>query len=256
MEAHMRLVESDPEFRKNRARIHSQTDIMIARGMTEKKVPVTIPVVVHVVYKTAAENISLAQITSQIDALNRDYAAQNLDKIKTPPVWAGLIVDSKIRFALATKDPKGKTTNGITRTKTKSTSFTTDDKVKHKATGGADAWPTTKYLNLWACTLGGGLLGYAQFPGGPAATDGVVILNTAFGTTGTAAAPFNWAIGSISITFGATPPTAPVPIMFPTRRKQSCQTTARRHFRTSRAATVPTAICSSTTWTTSTTRPW
>ena len=25
-----------------------------------------------------------------------------------------------------------------------------------------------KYLNLWVCTLGGGLLGYAQFPGGPA----------------------------------------------------------------------------------------
>ena len=41
------------------------------------------------------------------------------------------------------------------------------------------------------CQLGGGLLGYAQFPGGPAATDGVVILHTAFGTTGTAAAPFN-----------------------------------------------------------------
>ena len=41
------------------------------------------------------------------------------------------------------------------------------------------------------CTLGGGLLGYAQFPGGPKATDGVVILNTAFGTEGTAAAPFD-----------------------------------------------------------------
>jgi hypothetical protein len=39
--------------------------------------------------------------------------------------------------------------------------------------------------------LGGGLLGYAQFPGGPAATDGVVILNTAFGSVGTAAAPYN-----------------------------------------------------------------
>jgi hypothetical protein len=41
------------------------------------------------------------------------------------------------------------------------------------------------------CSLGNGLLGYAQFPGGPAATDGVVILNTAFGTIGTATAPFD-----------------------------------------------------------------
>jgi hypothetical protein len=54
-----------------------------------------------------------------------------------------------------------------------------------------DPRPTTKYLNFWICNLGEGLLGYAQFPGGPAKTDGVVILYTAFGTTGAAAAPFN-----------------------------------------------------------------
>ena len=53
------------------------------------------------------------------------------------------------------------------------------------------AWPAARYLNLWACNLGGGLLGYAQFPGGPARSDGVVILHSALGTSGTAAAPFN-----------------------------------------------------------------
>ena len=57
------------------------------------------------------------------------------------------------------------------------------------ATGGADPWPADRYLNLWVCNLAGGLLGYAQFPGGPARTDGVVITYTAFGTRGTAAAP-------------------------------------------------------------------
>ena len=96
-----------------------------------------------------------------------------------------------IQFALATKDPQGKATQGITRTKTTATSFTDDDTVKSSKTGGADAWPSDEYLNLWVCTLAGGLLGYAQFPGGPAKTDGVVILNTAFGTKGSAAAPFN-----------------------------------------------------------------
>jgi hypothetical protein len=54
-----------------------------------------------------------------------------------------------------------------------------------------DPWPTDRYLNLWVCNLGSNLLGYAQFPGGPAATDGVVILYAAFGTQGTATAPFN-----------------------------------------------------------------
>jgi hypothetical protein len=194
MEAHQRLLEADPDMRHRRAKIHAETSRMLQSGTTAKRVkkaPVTIPVVVHVVYRTAADNIPVAQITSQIDALNRDYSASNADKVNTPAVWAGLIQDTQIRFALATKDPKGKPTTGITRTKTKAVSFSTHDKMKHASMGGADAWPASKYLNLWVCKLGGGLLGYAQFPGGDPATDGVVILNTAFGTTGTATAPFN-----------------------------------------------------------------
>src|SRR5499427_10354542 len=161
MEAHMRLLESDPGMRKERAKIHSETSRMLQTGRASRRVKkgaVTIPVVVHVVYRTAAENISDAQISSQIDALNRDYSASNVDKVNAPGVWAGLIQDTQIRFVLATKDPKGKPTNGITRTKTKATSFSTHDKMKHASMGGADAWPSSKYLNLWACTLGGGLL--------------------------------------------------------------------------------------------------
>jgi hypothetical protein len=162
-------------------------------GLIAKAIPkrLTIPVVVHVVYKEPEENISVAQIKSQIAALNRDYAAKNPDKSKIPAPWASLASDTRVQFALAKKDPKGKPTNGITRTTTKHASFSDDDSVKSKAKGGADAWPTNRYLNLWVCSLGGGLLGYAQFPHGPAKTDGVVILNTAFGTTGTAAKPFN-----------------------------------------------------------------
>ena len=48
-----------------------------------------------------------------------------------------------------------------------------------------------RYLNIWVCQLGGGVLGYAQFPGGDPATDGVVITTTAFGRGGTAQAPFD-----------------------------------------------------------------
>jgi len=156
-----------------------------------KAAPITIQVVVHVVYKTAAENISVAQIKSQIKVLNKDYRAKNADKSKVPPVWKGLVADVSILFALASKDPKGKPTTGITRTKTTRASFDTDDSVKSSATGGVNAWPANRYLNIWVCTLANGILGYAQFPGGPKKTDGVVILNTAFGTVGTAGAPFN-----------------------------------------------------------------
>ena len=90
-----------------------------------------------------------------------------------------------------TKDPAGKKTTGITRTATKAASFGVHDEVKSSKTGGADPWPTDSYLNFWACNLGEGLLGYAQFPGGPTKTDGVVILFRAFGTTGAVKAPFD-----------------------------------------------------------------
>jgi hypothetical protein len=108
-----------------------------------------------------------------------------------PEAWKGLVVDAKIEFALATRDPGGKPTDGVTRTKTERAQFGTGDDVKTKAGGGAAPWPSGRYLNIWVCNLGGGLLGYAQFPGGPARTDGVVILHSAFGTGGTAQAPFD-----------------------------------------------------------------
>lgn len=190
MEVHHRLLECDPDFRCHQQDLESAT----LKRMTVDKARTgitTIPVVVHVLYKTTAENISIAQIQSQIKALNLDYRAQNADKSKVPAVWANRVSDTRIQFALAAKDPKGQPTTGITRTKTTKSSFGANDAMKSSATGGVNAWPTGKFLNIWVCTLGGGLLGYAQFPGGPAKTDGVVILNAAFGTTGTASAPFD-----------------------------------------------------------------
>jgi hypothetical protein len=193
MEAHERLSELYSSFRTNQNRIESFTARSITSGLAARvaRQLITIPVVVHVVSKKTEENVSDAQIKSQVAMLNKDFRATNIDATNTPSVWSGLVADANIQFALATKDPKGKATTGITRTATTRTSFGADDSVKTKAGGGAPAWPAGRYLNLWVCNLGGGLLGYAQFPGGPAKTDGVVILHSAFGTSGTAAAPFN-----------------------------------------------------------------
>lgn len=193
MVVHELLVETQPEYRERRLEVERQTRAIIESGQAMRVAArlVTIPVVVHVVYRTDEENISDAQVHSQIKALNRDYSAKNTDKKKVPADWKGLIANANIQFALATKDPGGQTTTGITRTQTTAASFSPDDGVKSKKTGGVDPWPTDSYLNLWVCNLGEGLLGYAQFPGGPTARDGVVILYTAFGTQGTAKAPYN-----------------------------------------------------------------
>ncbi len=189
---HTRLLEAHPDYRQKLVDLERRVAQRMATG-SAKRVggPFFIPVVVHVVWRLPAENVSDEQIKSQIDAINADYGARNPDKSKTPACWAGLASDTGIQFALATTDPAGNPTNGITRTKTTAATFGDDDSVKSAATLGADPWPSANYLNLWVCNLGGGLLGYAQFPAGPAETDGVVILYRAFGTTGSATGPFN-----------------------------------------------------------------
>ena len=193
MVVHEYLAETRPDYRKYRLKAEEETRQSIESGQAMRVVSklITIPVVVHVVHRTAAENISDAQVKSQIDALNRDFRAKNSDLSKVPKVWKSLVTDSNIQFALASKDPKGKKTSGITRTATKVASFGPENTVKAPKTGGVAPWPTDRYLNFWVCNLGQGLLGYAQFPGGPSKTDGVVMLHTAFGTQGSAQAPFN-----------------------------------------------------------------
>jgi hypothetical protein len=193
MIVHEKLSEQFATYRKNQERIEQGIRRNIANGQAERLLRklITIPVVVHVVYKKQRENISDAQVKSEIAVLNKDFRATNGDKSKVPSVWKGLVTDAKIQFALATKDPQGKPTNGITRRQTTKDSFGIGNAVKKRAQGGANAWPRDRYLNLWVCNLGEGLLGYAQFPGGPAATDGVVILYSAFGTGGVAAPPFH-----------------------------------------------------------------
>jgi hypothetical protein len=191
-EVHRLLLNTDPEYARIRSEIEDLTDAETARGFAAvAPKPRTIPVAVHVVYRTARENISNAQINSQIRILNADFRKKNADATKVPAVFQPLHADCNIQFKLATKDVFGQATTGITRTKTSVPSFTFDDGVKSSQTGGADPWPAKRYLNIWVCNLGDGLLGYAQFPGGPWKTDGVVILHTAFGDTGTATDPFD-----------------------------------------------------------------
>ena len=197
MQVHNRLLEQHPEFRhflgelehKTRARFSALSTFRAAGPVAG---PIKIPTVVHVVWHVAAEKISQSQIDSQFVALNESYSASNTDKSKTPACWSGLVTSASVQFALATRDPAGNPTSGVTYDETSAASFSADNNdVKSSSTGGADPWPSDRYLNLWVCSLSDGILGYAQFPGGPQATDGVVILNTAFGTSGTVAPPFN-----------------------------------------------------------------
>jgi len=133
---------------------------------------ITIPVVVNVIYNTTSQNISLSQIQSQITVLNEDFNAKNSDTSKIPTLFKSLKGKVGITFVL----------DSVRRKSSTKTSWSTNDAVKKTASGGLDPLSPTTKLNLWACNLSNGILGYAQFPGGSSATDGVVILYSAFGS--------------------------------------------------------------------------
>ena len=186
------MMEAYPAFRRLLSDLEQETRSRLAEPQAfAAEEPITLPVVVHVIWRTEEENIPDHQIASQIDVLNEDYAAANADRGGIPGVWQGLSTDSGIRFVLASRAPDGSPHPGIDRVRTDIGGFSTDDVVKSAATGGADAWPAERYLNIWVCNLGGGVLGYAQFPGGPPNTDGVVIGYRYFGRGGSAVAPFD-----------------------------------------------------------------
>ena len=149
----------------------------------QKVIPtiIRIPVVVHVLYNTAAQNISEAQIHSGIAALNRDFRKQNPDTLNTPDRFKPVAADVQIEFVLATADPLGRATNGIVRKWSAATEWKMDDKIKASKEGGADAWDAKSYLNIWIGNMRS-LLGYSSAPGSAANLDGLVINPSAFGT--------------------------------------------------------------------------
>lgn len=166
---------------------------------------IIIPVVVHILHRGepvgTGRNISDAQILSQIDVLNEDFRRLNADRVNTPAAFQPVAGDPNFEFRLACIDPNENPTNGITRTFANRNQFfplqninPQDGSINEQATGikftaqgGTDAWATDRYLNIWVCDMGNGLIGYGQFPDEypvKANTDGVVMLFNAFGRVG------------------------------------------------------------------------
>jgi hypothetical protein len=116
------------------------------RAEAGNKAIITIPVVFHIVYNNNTENISAAQIQSQLDVLNADFRRLNSD---ADNAWPGIGSDTEIEFCLATIDPNGNATDGIIRTSTTRTSFSNSgNPVKSASTGGSNAWPAADYMNF------------------------------------------------------------------------------------------------------------
>lgn len=166
-------MKNDPLFASRIRESEKSFNNYIRQSQTQKGKPVTltIPVVVHVVYNTSQQNISDAQVQSQVDVLNEDYTAKNRDYNNYDAGYGAVKGDADIKFCLV------QTRHVSTNRK----SFVANDGVKKTQQGGDDAIDPMHTLNIWVCNLGQSLLGYAQFPGGPPETYGIVILYSAFG---------------------------------------------------------------------------
>lgn len=165
---------------------------------------ITIPVVVHILYKSEIENISDLQIYSQIEVLNEDFRLLNETVPNIPGEFKSLAADTELEFCLASLDPNGLPTTGINRIETTfddivdigNTKMDRRPRALYAELGGADAWDTEHYLNIWVGD-GGNLLGAATniaiadfLP----EEDGIVISYTAFGNnceSSTTASPYH-----------------------------------------------------------------
>lgn len=170
--------------------------------------PWIIPIIVHIIHNGQAigvgDNISQAQVIDQINTLNADFAGTGLNNGNAPAAFVPINANFQISFCLAVKNPTGGilVEPGIDRIDRNLKGWTAgpyssgyiDPTIKPST-----IWDPTRYCNVWVADLGSGLLGYATFPagtslpgiagGGNATNDGVVVLNTSFGSIGTATAP-------------------------------------------------------------------
>ena len=188
MEVLQQQLKSNPALKQTMEAIERQTQEFASKPQLRTRAVVTIPVVVHILYANSTQNISDSRVNEQMAVLNADYRRLNADASNTPSVFASVGADAEVNFCLAQRTPDDLPTNGIMRYPTTVASWLDDEAMKNPGQGGVAPWDPSKYLNIWVCNLvgtSGLLLGYAQFPGGPAATDGIAIRYSVFGTTGT-----------------------------------------------------------------------
>lgn len=172
-------LRTDPQRARNLEELERKTQAFQGRSQFRFAGKLYIPVVVNIVLPDAGI-VTDAQIQGQLNVLNADFNKTNSELTNRNVYLAGYNYDAlpncQLEFYIENA------ANDINR-KSGSSTFGTNDAVKKSASGGLDPTDPTTKMNIWVCDLSSGLLGYAQFPGGPSSTDGIVIDYQAFGTT-------------------------------------------------------------------------
>lgn len=160
---------------------------------------ITIPTVVHIIYHTDEENLPDSIVYNQIEVLNHDFRRLNADTANTPDFFKPVAADMRFEFCLATHDPQGNPTNGITRTFTNveefaynSSNYEVITRMHFDSKGGKNIWNRNEYMNIWVINLNNssGVLAFAYLPGADPNVDGIVCDYKYFGKPGLAAPPY------------------------------------------------------------------
>lgn len=145
--------------------------------------PYIIPVVFHVIHDYGIGNIDDSQLYNAIELVNTQFRKRNADTTSIIEEFKHLAADTEIEFRLATLDPDGNCTNGITRTYSPLTN------VGGHVVKDLIQWPPNQYVNVWVCSnVGPNLAGHCLMPGVADTLpewDGIVIQHSYVGEIGT-----------------------------------------------------------------------
>ena len=166
----------DPTLALRMQAVEDHTKLALSQGFTQKLLAdgsIEIPVVFHIIYRSASENIPDSQIQDQLNALNEDFNLNNPGRNTIPGEFSSVESDINISFTL----------QEVKRVYNRKRSWRPNDEMKFAS----PVVNPTEFLNVWVVNnmpyRGGNILGYAQFPGGNRSTDGIVLDHRFTGTT-------------------------------------------------------------------------
>jgi len=181
---YQQLKQQHPEIAVYEAQLEAATKMALqhidisSMARTTAAIPDTIiydiPIVVHVVHDYSYEYLSDDAIFTAVSHWAQVYMCQNTDTADVIDPFKKYVGNPRMRLHLATIDPNGNPTKGITHER----SYLTNNADDQAKIGG---WPQDKYINIWFINKFGasmtGAAAYAYYPSSAASMpyyDGVI----------------------------------------------------------------------------------
>ncbi len=145
-QANLEIEQQYPDIHEERNQLNIWTK-QYETSSNKTRSGYVIPVVFHINDPSNPQKVTLAQVQSAINILNEDFNAQNPDINTVRAPFSGIVADVGVSFCLATKDPQGNPTTGITYHTNNLNGREPDG--TGSAVKSISAWPCEKYLNIW-----------------------------------------------------------------------------------------------------------